>query len=106
MYVTMRRGGGEAMHVAVTVERGFRAGTWKVSYEPTKDVWLARSPGGSECGLAGTEVWMGDLRREFDDLVCRIARRAVGEALHRYDAERSDRRLEDVSSGAVQRAAA
>jgi hypothetical protein len=81
MYVAMRSDGPGERHIDVMVEHGFRAGTWEVAYDPAGGTWRVREPRGREHVLRGSEPWVGDLGRDLDDLMCRIARRAVGEAL-------------------------
>lgn len=83
MYVAMRSDGPGERHIDVIVERGFRAGTWEVAYDPAGATWRVREPRGREHVLRGSEPWVGDLGRDLDDLMRRIARRAVGEALRR-----------------------
>ncbi len=82
MFVTTHTEAG-VQHVHVTVERGFRAGTWEVLYEPKGPAWRVRSPGGREAVLAATEPWVGELSAEFEGVLRQIARRAVAEALRR-----------------------
>lgn len=67
----------------VTVERGPHAGTWEVRFEPVGARWRVRSPDGAEEILGANEPWIGELRRELEDVMCRIARRSVAETLSR-----------------------
>lgn len=83
MYVAIRSDGPGERHIDVIVEHGFRAGTWEVAYDPAGSTWRVREPRGREHVLRGSEPWVGDLGRDLDELMCRIARRAVGEALRR-----------------------
>lgn len=83
MYATIGNDGTHGLHVHVEVERGSEAGTWHVAYVPTEAAWRVRGPRGIEYILGRDEAWAGGLCRELDDVLFRIARRAVGEVLAR-----------------------
>ena len=83
MYATIGNDGTQGLHVHVEVERGSEAGTWHVAYAPADAAWHVRGPRGIEYDLGRHQAWAGELDRELDDVLCRVARRAVGEALAR-----------------------
>jgi len=83
MYVTSHKRGTDHEHLHVTVERGYRRGTWEVRYEPDRSRWRVRLPNGREETLGASEPWVGALGQELESLMCRIAQRAVIEAMSR-----------------------
>ena len=87
MYASVGNDGTQGLHVHVEVERGSDAGTWHVAYMPADAAWRVRGPRGTEYALGRHEAWVGELDRELDDVLCRVARRAVGEALARQKAQ-------------------
>lgn len=95
MYVTKhrQRDGGQHLHVAV--ERGCRPGTWEVRFEPAG--WRVRSPDGHEQVLGTSESWIGEAGKELEELIGRVSRRAVAEAMCREGSTRR-RTPEEVPS--------
>lgn len=83
MYASIGSDGSQGLHVHVEVERGSEAGMWHVAYVPADAAWSVSGPHGTEQVLARYESWGSELDRELDDVLCRIARRAVGEVLAR-----------------------
>ncbi len=88
MYITTHSGEKGEDHVHLTLERGPHAGTWEVRHEQGA-VWGVRTPEGRVLLLKATEPWIGELRTELDDLMRRIAPRAVTEAMRRERASKA-----------------
>lgn len=89
MYITTHSGEKGEDHVHLTLEHGPRAGTWEVRHEQGA-VWRVRTPEGRVLLLKATEPWTGELRVELDDLMRRIAPRAVIEAMRRERASKEE----------------
>ena len=104
MYATIGNDEMQGLHVHVALERGSEAGTWHVAYVPADAAWRVRGPRGTEHVLGRHEAWVGELDSELDDVLCRVARRAVGEALARQRAPVPPLRM-DSSNPAGERAA-
>ena len=87
MYITIHKP--EMDRIDITFEEGPNPGTWEVTLERGAR-WRVRSPQGHVEVIDSSEPWMGDLAREFENLMRRIAPRAVVEAMHRERAARGE----------------